>query len=79
MHYTMGSFEEAFRCYQTAAEGGNMFAWRSLASMYALGEGVPQSEQMAKNILATFGDKLERPEEESDGGEGKPGNTPSAA
>lgn len=60
MHYNMGSKEEAFRCYQTAAEGGTMLAWRNLASMYALGEGVARSEQMAKSILATFGDQIEK-------------------
>lgn len=44
-----------------------MLAWRSLASMYALGEGVTRSEQMANNILATLGDQIER--QESAGGE----------
>ncbi|CAM9552627.1 unnamed protein product [Laminaria digitata] len=62
MHYTMGSKEEAFRCYQTAAEGGTMIAWRNLASMYALGEGVARSEQMAKSILETLGDQIEKQE-----------------
>lgn len=37
-----------------------MLAWRNLASMYALGEGVARSEQMAKSILATFGDQIEK-------------------
>lgn len=66
MHYAMGDKQEAFRCYQTAAEGGNMLAWRSLASMYALGEGVTRSEQMAHNIIATFGEQIERQERGGD-------------
>ncbi|CBJ48465.1 conserved unknown protein [Ectocarpus siliculosus] len=64
MQYAMGDAEEAFRRYQTAAEAGNVLAWRNLAAMYALGEGVARSEQMAKNILATFGDEIERREKE---------------
>lgn len=69
MHYAMGDLQEAFRRYQTAAEGGNMLAWRNLASMYALGEGVPRSEQMAKSILQTFGERIERQEREEKGEE----------
>lgn len=72
MHYAMGDLQEAFRRYQTAAEGGNMLAWRNLASMYALGEGVPRSEQMAKSILQTFGEKIERQEREEKGEEDEP-------
>lgn len=68
MHYAMGDLEAAFHCYQTAAEGGNKLAWRNLASMYALGEGVAQSEQMAKQILVTLGDTIERQED----GQGEP-------
>eukprot|EP00752_Nemacystus_decipiens_P016191 g14478.t1 len=69
MHYAMGNLEEAFRRYQTAAEGSNMLAWRNLASMYALGEGVPRSEQMAKSILQTFGERIKRQEREERGEE----------
>lgn len=68
MHYAMGDLQEAFRRYQNAAEGGNMLAWRNLASMYALGEGVARSEQMAKHILARFGDQIEQQGEEEKGG-----------
>ncbi len=68
MHYAMGDLQEAFRRYQTAAEGGNMLAWRNLASMYALGEGVARSERMAKSILRTFGERIERQETEERGG-----------
>lgn len=72
MHYAMGDLESAFRCYQTAAEGGNMLAWRNIASMYALGEGVVQSEKMAKHILATLGDKINMQEQEKEeDGEGR--------
>lgn len=67
MHYAMGDLHEAFRRYQTAAEGGNMLAWRNLASMYALGEGVARSERMAESILRTFGEKIERQETEERG------------
>lgn len=67
MHYAMGDLPEAFRRYQTAAEGGNMLAWRNLASMYALGEGVARSEQMAKSILQTFGERIEQQEKEERG------------
>lgn len=67
MRYAMGDLRAAFHCYETAAEGGNMLAWRSLASMYALGEGVTRSEQMANHILTTLGDQIER--QESGGGE----------
>ena len=70
MHYTMGNFQDAFACYQTATDRGNILAWRSLASMYALGEGVPRSEQMAKTILATFGDKIKQQERENRGKDG---------
>lgn len=66
MQYAMGNMQEAFRCYQTAAEGGNVLAWRNLASMHALGEGVPRSEQMAKNIISTFGDEIKRQEKEQE-------------
>lgn len=69
MHYAMGDLQEAFRRYQNAAEGGNMLAWRNLASMYALGEGVARSELMAKNILARFGEEIEQQGEEEKGGE----------
>eukprot|EP00903_Cladosiphon_okamuranus_P008898 g8517.t1 len=72
MHYAMGDLQEAFRRYQTAAEGGNMLAWRNLASMYALGEGVPRSEQMAKSILQTFGERIQRQEREDKGEEDGP-------
>lgn len=67
MQYAMGDPEEAFRRYQIAAESGNVLAWRNLAAMYALGEGVARSEQMAKNILATFGDEIVRREKEEKG------------
>lgn len=69
MYYAMGDLGEAFRCYQTSAEGGNMLGWRNLASMYALGEGVARSEQMAKSILTTFGDQIERQEKDSSKGD----------
>ncbi|CAM9482949.1 unnamed protein product [Hapterophycus canaliculatus] len=71
MQYAMGNMEEAFRRYQTAAEGGNVLAWRNLASMHALGEGVPRSEQMAKNIISTFGDEIKRQEKEQEHDKGE--------
>lgn len=67
MHYAMGNLETAFRCYQTAAEGGNMLSWRNIASMYALGEGVPRSEQMAKHIMTTLGNKIDMQDKEGEG------------
>lgn len=67
MYYTTGDFEAAFHCYQAAAESGNMLAWRNLASMYALGEGVARSEQMAKHIMTTLRDKIELQEKSEEG------------
>lgn len=76
MYYTTGDLEAAFRCYQTAAEGGNMLAWRNLASMYALGEGVPRSEQMAKHIMTTLRDKIDEQEASESEKDAKNGSDP---
>lgn len=77
MYYTTGDFKAAFRAYQTAAEGGNMLAWRNLASMYALGEGVTRSDQMARHIFRTLGDRIREQEaaEKGPAGEGDTGHT----
>ncbi len=41
----------AFELYNIAAESGSKEAWRNLASMYYLGDGVPKSEETAKQIM----------------------------
>lgn len=43
----------AFELYQTAGELGNVEGWRNVVACYALGEGVPKSEEMAKYIAKT--------------------------
>jgi TPR repeat protein len=43
----------AFELYQAAGELGNVEGWRNVVACYALGEGVPQSEEMAKYITKT--------------------------
>lgn len=42
---------KAFEWYNIAAEQGSLEAWRNLASMYYLGDGVPKSEDTAKEIM----------------------------
>ena len=42
---------KAFEVYNKAAEMGSKEAWRNLASMYHLGDGVPKSEETAKQIM----------------------------
>ncbi len=42
---------KAFEIYNKAAEMGSKEAWRNLASMYHLGDGVPKSEETAKQIM----------------------------
>jgi TPR repeat protein len=42
---------KAFELYNTAAEQGSQEAWRNLASMYYLGDGVPKSEEVARQIM----------------------------
>ena len=49
---------KAFELYNTAAELGSQQAWRNLAAMYALGDGVPKSEEVARQIMSVvFGQK----------------------
>jgi uncharacterized protein len=49
---------KAFECYNKAAEGGSMDAWRNLAAMYFTGDGVPKSEETARQIMKViFGEK----------------------
>lgn len=43
----------AFELYQIAGELGNKEGWRNVVACYALGEGVPESEEMAKYIAKT--------------------------
>jgi len=43
----------AFELYQLAGELGNIEGWRNVVACYALGEGVPQSDEMAKHIAKT--------------------------
>lgn len=43
----------AFELYQMAGELGNIEGWRNVVACYALGEGVPQSDEMAKYIAKT--------------------------
>ncbi len=44
----------AFELYNIAAESGSKEAWRNLASMYYLGDGVPKSEETAKQIMSVI-------------------------
>jgi TPR repeat protein len=43
----------AFDLYQMAGELGNVEGWRNVVACYALGEGVPQSHEMAEYIAKT--------------------------
>lgn len=43
----------AFDLYQMAGELGNVEGWRNVVACYALGEGVPQSHEMAQYIAKT--------------------------
>ena len=48
----------AFELYNAAAELGSKEAWRNLAAMYYTGDGVPKSEETAKEIMRViFGGK----------------------
>lgn len=51
----------AFELYNTAAEQGHKQAWRNLAAMYLAGDGVPQSEEVARQIASVIlkGDRNE--------------------
>jgi TPR repeat protein len=40
------------RFYQTAAERGSVDGWKHVAAMYMTGEGVPQNEQLARQIIS---------------------------
>ena len=42
---------KAFELYNIAAEAGSQEAWRNLAAMYYTGDGVPKSEDTAKEIM----------------------------
>ena len=42
---------KAFELYNTAAELGSLDAWRNLASMYYIGDGVPKNEEVARQIM----------------------------
>eukprot|EP00596_Hydrurales_sp_CCMP1899_P003778 CAMPEP_0119034290 /NCGR_PEP_ID=MMETSP1177-20130426/1287_1 /TAXON_ID=2985 /ORGANISM="Ochromonas sp, Strain CCMP1899" /LENGTH=459 /DNA_ID=CAMNT_0006991617 /DNA_START=159 /DNA_END=1539 /DNA_ORIENTATION=- len=42
---------KAFELYNLAAEGGSLEAWRNLAAMYFTGDGIPKSEETAKEIM----------------------------
>ena len=51
---------QAFILYNIAAEKGSEDAWRNLAAMYYLGDGVEQSEHTAREIMkVVFGAKTE--------------------
>ena len=50
---------KAFQYYNLAAESGNKAAWKNIASMYLLGEGVPKSVDTAQHIMKViFGENL---------------------
>ena len=42
---------KAFETYNKAAELGSKEAWRNLAAMYFIGDGVPKSEETARHIM----------------------------
>lgn len=46
--------ERAFALYQVAGELGSKEGWRNVAACYALGEGVPKSEETAAYIVKTM-------------------------
>ena len=56
MHYDREEFEEAFKCYEQAAETlGSVEAWRRMAHLYLHGQGVTQSKETAMRILELIG------------------------
>jgi TPR repeat protein len=42
---------KAFELYSLAADQGSADAWRNIASMYFLGDGVPRNENLAREIM----------------------------
>lgn len=46
--------ERAFQLYQHAGELGSREGWRNVVACYATGEGVPQSNELAKYIAETM-------------------------
>ena len=59
LHQGVGSViprdqERAFQLYQEAGELGSIEGWRNVVACYALGEGVPKSEEIAKYIAKTM-------------------------
>jgi TPR repeat protein len=71
MHYNgIGGLKRdarrAFELYNIAADGGSKDAWRNLAAMYFAGDGVPKSEDMAKEIMRViFGVEEKKEEKQS--------------
>ncbi|KAG5178537.1 hypothetical protein JKP88DRAFT_261323 [Tribonema minus] len=55
----------AFELYQTAAEAGHVLAWREVASMHMLGEGVPRCEATARHIMQVMGKAIHKAEQEA--------------
>ena len=53
-HFCPRDYAKAFQYYNIAAENGSQQAWKNLASMYMLGEGVPKSIETAEHIMQVF-------------------------
>lgn len=51
MFYERGDYEECYRCYEKAAEGGNSDAWRRIADLYMTGRGVALNKEAGERIL----------------------------
>ena len=58
--YREGRWEEAARWYEGGGEAGSEEAWRNLAGMYMVGEGVEKDEAMARYIVKTMLKKKEK-------------------
>jgi TPR repeat protein len=70
--YREGRFKEAVGWYQEGGEAGSEEAWRNLAAMYMLGEGVEKDEATARYIVRTVL-KKKGGREGGEGGHGAPG------
>lgn len=52
-------FAKALYWYEVATEGGNVLAWQNIAAMYALGQGVPKDEERSRQIMRTWGPRIQ--------------------
>ena len=62
---------KAFELYNQAGELGSVQAWKNLAMMHFTGDGVPKSEEIAREIMKHLGAQPPVPQPAGGGGEGR--------